>query len=60
MPGTFDVTCLYSVFCAYSAFRIATAPCSASTPVSGIAACAILPCTVTSICRQPLCAVTTW
>ena len=29
-------------------------------PVSGIAACAILPCTVTSICRQPLCAVTTW
>ncbi len=27
----------------------------ASTPESGIAAWAILPCTVTSICRQPLC-----
>mgnify|MGYP000665017267 CR=1 FL=1 len=28
--------------------------------VSGMAACAISPCTVTSICRQPLWAVTTW
>ena len=36
-----------------------TAACSASTPLSGMAACAILPWTVTSSCRQPLCAVTT-
>ena len=42
-----------------SAFRIDVAPSSASMPVSGIAACAIFPCTVTSSCRQPLCAVTT-
>ncbi|MNY06641.1 hypothetical protein D3C86_1394060 [compost metagenome] len=59
IPGTWEVTCWYSAFCAYRALRILTAPCSASTPLLGMAACAILPCTVTSICRQPLWAVTT-
>ena len=59
MPGTLDVTFWYAVFSAYSAFMMNTAACSASTPVCGTAAWAILPCTVTSICRQPLWAVTT-
>ena len=60
MPLTWLVICLYSVFCAYSAFSIFVAACSASIAVSGTAAWPILPCTVTSSCRQPLCAVTTW
>ena len=38
MPLTWLVTCLYSVFCWYSAFRIWVAACYASTPVSGTAA----------------------
>ena len=41
------------------AFRIAVPARNASRPVSGIAPWPDLPCTVTSNCRQPLCAVTT-
>ena len=60
MPATWDFCVRKPGISPYSAFRIATPAWNASCPVSGIEPWAALPCTVTSNCRQPLCAVTIW